>query len=211
MKVNLSFSRAKVVKNYTIMSKNFFKSFIICDIMLFLCVFWQNIIKLIEVSHAHLFHSGTTGLHVGIGVVVGDMGQTNGQSVGHAVMGEKPTEVVDDQRIVLPGILQIDDGVDILDVHYPLVHQGKKPLQMAAVHIQTCLDVDTPARIDEGNEFFDEGATQARFSATESHATASGKKIEVVDGQFLGEFVGGHLAQDTVGAQTLGVEAIAAA
>ena len=72
----------------------------------------------------HFFQSGAADLHIGISVVVGDMRQAYKEVVGYILMGKQPLKVVKDQGIVLPGVSVIDDGVDILDVHYPLVHQG---------------------------------------------------------------------------------------
>ena len=179
--------------------------------MQFLSGFWQNVVEFIEVAHTHFLQLGAAGLHVGVDVVVGNVWQTDKQAVGHALMGEQPTEVVDDKSVVLSGIALIDVGIEILDVHYPLVHQGKEPLQMRTIHVETGFNADVPSLVDERGEFFDEGAAQARLTATEGHTAASGEEIEVVDGKFLSEFVGGHLAKDAVGTQALGIETIAAA
>ena len=101
---------------------NCFKFCLLCE---FFTLFYYIIGELVEVPHSHLFQLGAAGFHVGIGVVVGDMGQTDRQSVGHALMGKQPDKVVDDLCIVLTGILLINVGIDVLDVHYPLVYQGK--------------------------------------------------------------------------------------
>ena len=82
---------------------------------------------------------------------------------------------------------------------------------MRTIQVETGFNADVPSLVDERGEFFDEGAAQARLTATEGHTAASGEEIEVVDGKFLSEFIGGHLAQDAVGTQALGVETIAAA
>ena len=82
---------------------------------------------------------------------------------------------------------------------------------MMAFHVEAGFDVDMPALVDERYKFFNKRTPQTGFASAEGHSTARGQKIEVVDGQFLCEFVGGHHAQDAVGALALGVEAIAAA
>jgi hypothetical protein len=82
---------------------------------------------------------------------------------------------------------------------------------MMAFHVEAGFDVDMPALVDERYKFLNKRTPQTGFASAEGHPTARGQKIEVVDGQFLCEFVGGHHAQDAVGALALGVEAIAAA
>ena len=100
---------------------NCFNFCLLCEFFTF---FYYKIGELIKVSHPHFFQSGAADLHIGIGVVVGDMRQAYKEVVGYILMGKQPLKVVDDHGIVLPGVLLVNVGIDVLDVHYPLVYQG---------------------------------------------------------------------------------------
>ena len=102
-----------------------------------------EIIKTIEVGESHRFQLGATLDYVGGGVVIGNMGQTDGYLL-HLYVSDEPTEIVDYLNIIYRSISTIDVGIHVLYIYYIVVDVWSYSLQMATIYIKRCFDSNVP-------------------------------------------------------------------
>lgn len=138
------------------------------------------------------------------------MGKAHDDALCHAVMLQKPTQVVERALVVLARVAPVDVGVDVLDVDVIFVDVGQEALQVQAVHVEGGLDGEMPLLWRYAAEGVNELAADSRFPAAECDATARSQEIEDVDHHLVKQFVGRDGAPYAFGVQAPRIQAILA-
>ena len=120
-----------------------------------------------------------TPCHVGVGIVVGNMGNTNHDAIRVAMM-QKPFQILDNPCIVFSGIRLVDSRVHILDIHHIAVQYGISCLHLFGRHVQTGFDQQFPPVTTQCAEFLDKLGLQQRFAPAEGNPSTGSKKIQLV-------------------------------
>lgn len=166
--------------------------------------------ELVDAGDAQVRETITAALHILIGVEVWDVWDTHDDAVGHAVVAQEPLQVVEDPLVVLARVATVDVGVQVLDVDVIFMDVRQETLQMAAVNTQSSLQGDVPLGWRDAAKGVNELAADSRLAAAEGDSAACGKKIEIVDHHLVEQFGWSDCSGETIGAQALGIQAIAA-
>ena len=109
-------------------------------------------------------------------------------------MLQNPFQILQNQRVFLPRIVQIDLRIHIFDVDDVAVHDGIHLLDDFEGHVEASLHHDLPLRAAKRSKFLDELLLQQGFSPTKGDATMRSQKIELVNLDLLEEHFRGVVA-----------------
>ena len=136
--------------------------------------------ELVDAGDAHVRETITAALHILIGVEVWDVWDTHDDAVGHAVVAQKPLQVVEDPLIVLARVATVDVGVQVLDVDVVFMDVRQQALDVMALDIKGGLDGEVPLCRCDAAKGVDELAADDRFSTAKGDTPTRGQEIEVV-------------------------------
>ena len=143
-----------------------------------------------------------------LGVETGDEGEAEDGSVLVLGVGGEPSEVGDDLLVVLAGVGLVDGGIHVLDVDDEGVDKGGDFLQMMTGDVEASLRRKAPSLRTLLAKLFDESASQERFASAKTDTASCRQEIEIVHLHVHHQEFRVHLLPNTVGLETLGIEAI---
>lgn len=148
--------------------------------------------------------------YIFIGIEIGDVRQAYHDTVCHAVVVQEPLQVIEHTLVVLARVSPVDIGVDVLDVDDVFMNEWQEALEVLTVNVEGCLYREVPLGWCDAAKRLDKLAADSRLAAAEGDSAACGKKIEVVDLHLVEQFGWSDCSGETIGAQALGIQAIAA-
>lgn len=148
--------------------------------------------------------------YIFIGIEIGDVRQAYHDTVCHAVVVQEPLQVIEHTLVVLARVSPVDIGVDVLDVDDVFMNEWQEALEVLTVNVEGCLYREVPLGWCDAAKRLDKLAADSRLAAAEGDSAACGKKIEIVDHHLVEQFGWSDCSGETIGAQALGIQAIAA-
>ena len=100
-------------------------------------------------------------------------------------MAEQVTQIAVHDGLLSTCVTVKDFRVSVFDVDNPLVDIWHESVDVMPLDVKTCFYVEFPVTVLYFREFFDEETPYTRFTASERHASARGKKIEGVYHEFV--------------------------
>ena len=144
-----------------------------------------------------------------VGVVVGDERHAHHHLLGGEV-ARKVFQIPQEPGDRLAGVLLVNVGMQVFDVHDQGIHMRQHRLQVFFRHVEGGFKGELPVGTAQLAEADDKIRAQQRLAAAGAHAAAGGQKVQLVDAYLLVKLLRCQTAQPLRRTQTGGVQTVAA-
>ena len=144
-----------------------------------------------------------------VGVVVGDERHAHHHLLGEEV-ARKVFQIPQEPGDRLAGVLLVNLGMQVFDVHDEGIHMGQHRLQVLLRHVEGGFKGELPVGAAQLAETDEVVGAQQRLATAETYPATGGQKVQLVDTHLLVKLLRRQTAQPLRRTQTGGVQTVAA-